>query len=577
MITRATSAWHPAVRTRAVRARQISIWHVATAAIALIVATPLLTVVAHIFQGGSENWTHIVGSMLPTYVRNSLILMLGVAILSTVIGVGTAWFLSTLSFPGRNWLEWAQLLPLAMPAYILAYSYTDLLEFAGPVQSTLRALFDWGPHDYHFPSIRSLGGAIIVLSLVLYPYIYLLTRAAFNNQSMCAIDAGRTLGCSSYQAFWRVALPLARPAILAGLALVLMETLADFGTVEYFGVSTFTTGIFRTWFGLFDTTAALQLSAVLLGFVVLLLALERYSRRQSRYHHTTERLQPATLSTPSVGRQWLVSFLCALPVLLGFAIPAVQLSLHAANDWRTALDPAFLTLLWNSLSLALLSAFVVLLPALVLVLAQRSQPGKPILFAIRFCTSGYAIPGTVVALAILIPLGAFDNALNDASEFLFEARPGLLLSGTLFTLVFAYCVRFITAAFNSLEAGLAQLKPSVEEAAHTLGANRRRLLKEVYLPVIRGSVLTALLIVFVDTLKELPATLVLRPFNFNTLAVRTYELASDERLAAAALPALAIVIAGLAPVILLSRGIRRSRPGIGTIDPNTGPNRHDAN
>ncbi|MEM6986608.1 MAG: iron ABC transporter permease [Pseudomonadota bacterium] len=540
-------------------------WTLSSVLIGLFVSIPLITVVSHVFLSGSGNWQHLASTVLPGYVSNSLLLMLGVGCLSTVIGVGTAWCISAFSFPGRDWLAWAQLLPLAMPAYILAYCYTDLLEFAGPVQTALRDWFDLQPRSYYFPEIRSLGGAIVVLSLVLYPYTYLLTRAAFNSRSMCAIEAGRTLGCSGHSVFWRVALPLARPAILAGLALVLMETLADFGAVDYFGVATFTTGIFRTWFGMFDATAALQLSAVLLGFVVLLLALERYSRGHSRYNETTDRVKPTVPIELRSRTRWLVTCGCAAPVVLGFIIPSSQLVWLASRRWQAALETGFLELLWNSVSLAMMTALIVLVPAFVLVFAQRNKPNTATLSAIRFSTSGYAIPGTVIALAVLIPFGMIDNAIDRAMEVVFGWNTGLLLSGTLFTLIFAYCVRFLTAAFNSLESGLAQLKPSVEEAAYTLGATRHRVLKDLYVPAIRGSVLTAILIVFVDTLKELPATLVLRPFNFNTLAVKTYELASDERLSEAALPALAIVCAGLIPVILISRGIRRSRPGLDTI------------
>ncbi|MEM9601924.1 MAG: iron ABC transporter permease [Pseudomonadota bacterium] len=521
-----------------------------------------MTVVGHVFAEGNGNWTHLANTVLPGYVSNSLILMVGVGTLSTVLGVGTAWCVSTLAFPARKTLAWAQLLPLAVPSYILAYCYTDLLEFAGPVQTTIRTLFDLDPRHFGFPEIRSLGGAIVVLSLVLYPYTYLLTRAAFNNRSISALEAGRTLGCSTVAVFWRVALPLARPAILAGLALVLMETLADFGAVEYFGVATFTTGIFRTWFGLFDATAALQLSAVLLVFVVVLLALERYSRSQSRFHETSERVQNANLIPLTKGTRWLVCLLCALPVVLGFLIPALQLVWHASSRWAALFEPEFIGLVLNSVSLAATAALVILVPAALLVMAQRSQPNRLVQSAIRFSTSGYAIPGTVVALAVLIPFGAFDNAVDTAATRLFGVNTGLLLSGTLFTLIFAYSVRFLTAAFNTLESGLAQIKPSIEESAYTLGASKRRLLTAVYIPIMRGSVLTAILIVFVDTLKELPATLVLRPFNFNTLAVKTYELASDERLHEAALPALAIVAAGLIPVMLISKGIQRTERGV---------------
>lgn len=552
-------------------------WAVAAIVIGAMVSLPQLVVLAQLLAGTSDSWTHLSSTVLPRYVTNSVYLMVGVGLLSTAIGVPTAWFLTTFNFPGRSWLEWAQLLPLAVPSYIIAYCYTDLLEFAGPVQTSIRTLFGVQAGDYPFPNVRSLGGAVVVLSLALYPYIYLLTRAAFVNRSASALDAGHTLGCGTYQVFWRVALPLARPAILAGVALVLMETLADFGTVDYFGVPTFTTGIFRTWFGLFDTHAALQLSAVLLIFVVVLFAVEHYSRRESRYHNNSNRQHPLTRQTLEPRTRWVVFGFCVTPVVLGFAIPALQLTYLSLSRWSETFDYAVLLLAFNSLGLALITAIVILVPAVVLVVAQRSNSNPLTRMAVRISTSGYAVPGTVISLAVLIPFGFIDNQVDSAARSLFGVSTGLLLSGTFFALIFAYCVRFLAAAFNALEAGMAQLQPTVEESARTMGASKRRVLTDIYLPVLRGSVLTALLVVFVDTLKELPATLVLRPFDFNTLAVRTYELASDERLADAALPALLIVLAGLAPVILLSRGIRRSRPGIGTIDPNTGPNHHDPN
>lgn len=539
------------------------LWPATTVLMAAVILLPVATILYFVLVPDQGSFAHLVDTVLPVYVGNSLLLMLGVAIGTTVMGVSTAWLATLFDFPGRRLFEWAQLLPLAMPAYIIAYCYTGLLEYAGPVQSGLREAMDWSRGDYWFPQVRSLGGAVAMLSLVLYPYVYLLARAAFLNQSVCMLEASRTLGCGGWRAFFRVALPLARPAIIAGLALVLMETLADFGTVEYFGVQTFTTGIFRTWFGLYDTAGAARLSAVLLLFVVTLLALERVSRAQAKYHYTTERVQPLQPARLPGWRAWAAFAVCALPVLLGFVVPALQLAALAADNGRQGLDADFARLMANSVGLALLAALVILVPALALALAQRNSRSRALHLLIRLCASGYAIPGTVVAIGVLIPLGAFDNAVDLWAEQTLGVRTGLLLSGSLFALVFAYTVRFLTAALNTLESGLQKIKPSVDEAARTLGCSEGQVLRRIYLPVVRGSVLTALLIVFVDVLKELPATLVLRPFNFNTLAVRTYELASDERLAEAALPALTIVACGLLPVVILSRAIRRSRPGAG--------------
>ncbi len=537
------------------------LWSAAAVLMAAVILTPILTILYFVVSPSEGNFQHLVDTVLPIYVLNSLLLMAGVAIGTTLLGVSTAWLTTLFDFPGRRVFEWAQLLPLAMPAYIIAYSYTGLLEFAGPVQSSLRDSMQWSHGDYWFPPVRSLGGAVAMLSLVLYPYVFLLARAAFINQSVCMLEASRTLGCAGWRMFFRVALPLARPAIIAGLALVMMETLADFGTVEYFGVQTFTTGIFRTWFGLYDTAGAARLAGILMVFVLTLLALERVSRKQAKYHFTTERVTPLKAGKLLGWRGWLATAVCALPILLGFVVPAMQLGGLALGNWRKSLDAEFLALMANSVSLALTAAIVILVPALLLALAQRNSRSKFIKILIRLCASGYAIPGTVVAIGVLIPLGAIDNSIDLWAEETFGIRTGLLLSGTLFALIFAYSVRFLTAALNTVESGLQKIKPSVDEAARTLGCSESQVLRRIYLPVVRGSVLTAILIVFVDVLKELPATLVLRPFNFNTLAVRTYELASDERLAEAALPALTIVACGLIPVMLLSRAIKRSRPG----------------
>lgn len=543
-------------------ARRFPSWVLIAVCVAAVIATPILSILVYLaLPSDTDTWQHLVDTVLADYVSNSLILMLGVAFSAGSMGVVCAWLTSMYSFPGRKILSWALLLPLAMPAYIIAYTYTGMLEFAGPLQSTLREWMGWSKSDYWFPEIRSIGGAITMFSLVLYPYVYLLARAAFLSQSVCALEVSRTLGCGPWQSFTRVALPLARPAIITGISLALMETLADFGTVEYFGVSTFTTGVYRTWFGLYDVASAAKLSAMLLSFVIVLLSLERWSRQKARFNATTERVQTLPEQRPSRRLQWCFTTLCALPLLFGFIIPALQLSSWAISTWDTMVDAAFLTLMLNSFSLAALSALVILIPATLMVYAVRRHDTPLVRALTRLSATGYAIPGTVIAVGVLIPFGRLDNVIDLWADEHFDIRTGLLFSGTLFILVYAYCVRFLTAALNTLESGLEKVKRSVEEAAKTLGCNERQMIWRVHFPIIRGSLLTAVLIVFVDVLKELPATLALRPFNFNTLAVRAYELASDERLADASSAALAIVIVGIIPVLLLSRSITRSRPG----------------
>nr|WP_245232696.1 iron ABC transporter permease [Thiorhodococcus minor] len=522
-------------------------------------AVPVLVILGFVLVPAGDSWRHLAATVLPGYVANSLLLMLGVALGTLIGGVGTAWLTSMCQFPGRGLLEWALLLPMAMPAYIIAYTYTGMLDYAGPLQTALRALTGWGYGDYWMPEVRSLAGAAVMLSLVLYPYVYLLTRAAFLGQSICVLDVSRTLGSGPWQSFYRVALPLARPAIVAGLSLALMETLADYGTVKYFGVQTFTTGIFRTWYGLGDTAGAAQLSALLLGLVIVLVALEKGSRRHARYHHTSQRHQAIRRHRLHGWRAALALTFCALPVLLGFLIPAGQLGIWALTVAEEAYDARFLRLTLNSLGLAAAAALLALGLALLLGYAKRLHPSPAVLASVRLAGLGYALPGTVIAIGVIIPFAWLDNSIDAWMRATFGVSTGLLLSGTLAALLFAYLVRFLAVSLQTVEAGLGKIRPSTDDAARALGLRPAGVLWRVHVPLLRGTLLTAALLVFVDVLKELPATLILRPFNFNTLAVRAFELASDERLADSAPAALMIVGAGLIPVILLSRSITSSR------------------
>jgi iron(III) transport system permease protein len=532
---------------------------VGVVAVAALLALPVLVVVGFVLVPAGEVWRHLVATVLADYVVNSLLLVIGVAAGTLIGGVGTAWLTSMCRFPGRTVFEWALLLPMAMPAYIIAYTYTGLLDYAGPVQGLLRGLTGWAYGDYWFPEIRSLPGAAVMLSLVLYPYVYLLARAAFLSQSICVLDVSRTLGNGPWRTFFTVALPLARPAIIAGLSLALMETLADYGTVQYFGVQTFTTGIFRTWFGLGNPAAAAQLSALLLAFVLALILLERWSRRHARYHHTSQREQPIQ-RLPLKGHKGLLAFaFCLLPVALGFLVPAGQLAWWALTVAEASYDAAFARLVWNSLALAAGAAVLALGLALLLGYGRRLFPSRTVRLAVRGAGLGYAVPGTVIAVGVMIPFAWADQTLDAWLRATLGVSSGLLLSGTLFALVFAYMVRFLAVSLQTVESGLDKIRPSMDEAGRSLGLRPTEVLRRVHVPMLRGSLLTALLLVFVDVLKELPATLILRPFNFNTLAVRAYELASDERLADSGPAALTIVLAGLLPVILLSRSITRSR------------------
>ena len=528
---------------------------------ALLFSLPVLTILLSLARPAGDNWAHLRRTVLPEYLVNSAWLALGVGIGVLVLGVSTAWLTAMCRFPGKRMLQWSLLLPLAMPAYIIAYTYTGMLDFAGPVQTALRDLTGWGYGDYRFPEVRSLGGAIVMLTLVLYPYVYLLARAAFLEQSICVLEVSRTLGCGPWCGFRRVALPLARPAIVAGLSLALMETLADYGTVAYFGLPVFTTGIFRSWFGMGDSVAAARLSSLLLLFVLLLMWVERASRRQARYHHSSGRYSRLPEYPLRGGRALAATMVCVLPVFFGFLLPALQLGYWA---WLTApemLDGGFVRLVLNTLGLAAVAALLALLLALFLGYGKRLLSGRDLALALRIASMGYAVPGAVVAVGIIIPLAAFDNALDGWLRSRFGISSGLLLSGSLFALLFAYLVRFLAVSLQTVESGLGKIRPSMDEAARSLGHGPRQTLRRIHLPMMKGSALTALLIVFVDVMKELPATLILRPFDFNTLAVRAFELASDERLADSSSAALAILLVGLLPVIYLSRSIAISRAG----------------
>jgi iron(III) transport system permease protein len=538
---------------------KLTFWNTTVTGIALLLAIPLFVVLGNLFVPAGEVWQHLAETVLQDYVLNSLLLMVGVAIGSLLLGVGTAWLVSMTEFPGRRLFEWALLLPMAIPAYIIAYTYTGLLDFAGPVQTTLRELTGWGYGDYWFPEVRSLEGAAIMLALVLYPYIYLLARAAFLSQSLCVLEVSRSLGNGPWRTFFTVALPLARPAIAAGLSLVLMETLADYGTVQYFGVSTFTTGIFRTWYGLDNAPAAAQLAAMMLIFVVVLVTLERSSRRRARYHRSGRGQQVLTRLPLSGWGRMAATLFCLATLLFGFLLPAAQLASWTLETYQEVVDRRFIALLVNTLELAALTTLLALLLALLLNYGRRLQPSRTVRFAVRAAGMGYAIPGTVIAVGVVIPFGWFDNTLDSWMREQFDISTGLLLSGTIAALLFAYLVRFLAVSLHAVETGLERITPSMDEAARAMGERPLGILGRIHIPMLRGSLLTALLLVFVDVLKELPATLILRPFNFNTLAVRAYELAADERLADAASAALAIVVAGLLPVILLSRSLSQTR------------------
>ncbi|WP_051482941.1 ABC transporter permease [Thioalkalivibrio sp. HK1] len=542
------------------------LWVLIALLIGALIAIPLGSILFVGFgpssQPDSGIWAHLVSTVLWDYLSNTLLLMVGVGIGTVLLGASTAWLVTMYRFPGRSILSWALLLPLAVPGYILAFVITDQLEYAGTVQSALRAWFGWSSaRDYYFPEIRSLGGAAIVLSLVLYPYVYLLARASFIEQGTALFEAGRCLGKGALSAFLTVALPLARPAIVVGASLALMETLNEYGTIDFFAVPTLAAGIFDVWLNMDRVRGAAQLASMLAAFALCLVALERISRKGRRFHDTTRRGRPPLTPTSLTGPSKIVaSIWCALPVLLGFVLPALVLARYAIEFYAKTLDADYLDFVINSVFLAAWAALLTTAIGVALAYGVRLSSSRPVKSLAEFATIGYAIPGAVLAVGIVAPLGHIDRALDFIATQIFGmSSVGLLLSGTVVSLIVGYTVRFMALGYRTMDAGLARITPAIEGAARTLGASPSRSFAEVHFPLLRPSVSTAALLVFVDTMKELPLTLILRPFNYETLATFVYRYASDELLEECALGALTIVAAGIVPVILMSRAVASMR------------------
>lgn len=487
-------------------------------------------------------------TVLPDYALTSLLLCVAVAIGAAVVGTAGAAAVTLFDFPGRRAFEWALLLPLAMPAYVVAYAYTDFLQFSGPLQSWLRAQF--GLEGRVFPEVRNLPGAVFVFVFVLYPYVYLLVRTALSERAAQLMEAARLLGAPLARRIASVALPLARPAIAAGVALALMETLADFGVASYFGIQTFSTGIYKAWLAMDNRIAAAQLATALLLAVALLLALE--ARAQKRLRFTAGRARGGAEAQPVAlagAARWIAWTICALPVLLGFVLPVLFMLRPLAADWSVLPWDRFLQWSLNSLRLAGISAALAVLLALLLAYRVRRSPGGLTRGVVQLAGLGYAVPGTVLVVGLLLPVGWLQQAWP-------ESGVGYWMTATVLGIVWAYLVRFVSVALQSMQSGYARIPGSLDDSARMLGAGGPALLARVHWPLLKRSAAAAALLVFVDVMKELPATLVLRPFNSDTLAVVAYQLARDERLGEAALPSLALVLVGLVPVILLSRTLR---------------------
>ena len=550
----------PTPRIRPMRAALRGAIPVVAGLITLICVLPYIGVLIAAITGSFDTLRHLAETVLWDYTQTTFWLTLIVMISTAVIGTGAAWFVTMTAFPGRRWLEIALALPLAFPAYVLAYGYTHILDHPGVVQSTLRDLTGWGPRDYWFPEVRSLGGAAVMLTLVLYPYVYLLARAAFSSQSASAFLAARVLGRTPFRAFMATSLPMARPAIASGVMLVAMETIADFGTVAYFGVQTFSVGIYTSWFSLADRAAAAQLALGLLAFALLLAFVERYSRGNAAY---TDGRKSAQMQRIPLGpkARWVAFTLCLLPVLLGVIIPTLTLGIMAFGSEQNLASPRYLGFIKNSLTLAGIAALVTVIGATLLGTLNRVSQSRFAAMSLYFGRIGYAVPGGVIAVGLIVPFALFDNTLDAWMRATFDISTGLLITGSIWLLIAAYMIRFLAAAIGAYEGGAASVGTNIDAAARTLGADMPGLIRRVHMPLMRTSLLTAGLIVFVDVMKELPATLIMRPFNYDTLAVQAHRLASDERLSGAAVPSLVIAAIGLIPVILLCRRIGREGRG----------------
>lgn len=552
----------PRQRRDELRHRAGPVWSVAAFLIAALVLAPVITVAIMALNPRENIWPHLLATTLPRYAGNTVLLAAGTGALAAAMGAGSAWLVSMYQFPGRRWLEWLLLLPLAVPAYIGAYALADFLDYSGPVQIALRETFGWtSSRDYWFPAIRSRWAAILVMSASLYPYVYLLTRAALHEQSGSAFEVARALGTGPWGLFRRVGLPLVRPAIVAGAAIAMMETVADYGVVSYFGVQTLNTGIFTTWLEGQNAGGAAQIACVILLTVMLLAIWERTSRRNARYHQSARQPRPIIRQHLTGAPAGLATLACALPVALGFVLPVAVISSYAIRYPQGWLSPGLGRAFTHTMTLGGVAAVLTVGLALIMVYGVRLSGRALPRLLLPATTVGYAAPGAVLAVGILFPLAALDHRMADSWLALTGTDPGLILTGTGFAIVLAYIVRFFAIAQGAVDGAFTRISPSLPMAARSLGRNSGGVLRDVFLPLMKGSVGSALLLVFVDCAKELPATMLLRPFNYETLATRTHERASIEDLGNAAPAALLVMGVGLIAVALLAQanlGLRKS-------------------
>jgi iron(III) transport system permease protein len=526
-------------------------WPVAAGGIALLVALPIVVVVSSLATPSVDIWVHLWRTYLLELVWNTLALIVGVGLGVLVLGIGLAWLVTMYRFPGRRLFEGLLILPMAMPAYVMGFVFLALFDYAGPTQRCWRWMF--GPQAW-FPDIVSYGGVAVVMTLVLYPYVYLLTRTAFLEQSAGTVEAARALGISELGMFWTVMVPLARPSIAAGLALALMEALADFGTVGIYGYSTFTVAIYRVWFGLFNREAATELASMLLCCTFGLLLVERHLRGRARFSQTEGSARPLSPRLLTGGQAWAAAGICGLIVTMAFLLPVAQLLYWTLTTLGgPESDARYPTFLVNTLTLAAVTAMVAVVAAVVLAYGLRLSRSRIVSLCARLASLGYALPGSIIAVGVLMPLSSIDHTLDDFLRRTWGISSGLLFTGSMAGLVFAYLVRFLAISSQTVEASLVKITPSMDMAARSLGTSPGGVLRRIHLPLLRGGLGCAAILVFVDVMKEMPATLLLRPFGYDTLAVRIWQLTSESLWEAAALPALTIVAGGILPVLLLMR------------------------
>lgn len=529
-------------------------WVIFPFLIFLVFLSPLLVVVASLFGNYSDNWNHLLTYVLSSYVFNSLFLIFGVSIIASILGVGSAWIVSNYNFLGKFFFEWALILPLAVPPYILAYTFTGLFDSYGSANNLVRELFSLNSNYIFFPNIRNIYGAIIVFSFTLYPYIYLATRMALINQSRSILEVGKTLGLNKLGIVFKLALPMIRPAIIAGLMLVIMETISDFGAVEHFAIPTFTTGIFRTWYGLYDLQTAMQLSSLLLIFITFFIFIERLSRKNISYTSGSP-IYGEIIKVKLKGYKNILAFLiCLMPLLVGFVLPILELSNWAINYKLDFFNEDFLKNSANTIYLAIIAAIFCTFLTLLMNFSIRIQKNNFLFFMSSSLTLGYAIPGLILAIGIMQIFNFLDN-------YFFSTLFNFVLTGSILGLVIAYIIKAYALSNSVIEPAYLRVSPYMDDIAKTLNASNLKLLKNIHLPLLKTSFLTSIVLVISEVIKELPATLILRPFNFDTLAVSTYIYASEERMYEAAAPSIAIVLVGLIPIYFLSKTIRSSRPG----------------